>query len=98
MTERALRRWVTFGHLRSASLLEDREAASETIAAFRLALGDVPVLLRPVDAGLTVMSLDAERCESMISVGAPGGGGRAPVVQRAMAHATECGFNLQPCD
>ncbi len=68
-------RWVTDGHLRSVALLEDQSSASETISRFRSALGGVDVLLRPVDAGLTVMSLDVERCDSMISVGAPGGGG-----------------------
>jgi hypothetical protein len=68
-------RWVTEGHLHSMSLLEDREAMSDTISMLRSALGGFPVLLRPVDAGLTVMSLDAESCDSMISVGAPGGGG-----------------------
>lgn len=68
-------RWVTVGHLRSLALLEDRPAAGRTISSFRSALGGVDLLLRPVDAGLTVMSLDVERCDSMISVGAPGGGG-----------------------
>lgn len=72
MTER--HRWVTPGHLHSVALLEARTVAAETIAAFRDALG-ADVLMRPVDAGLTVMSLDAEGCDSMISVGAPGGGG-----------------------
>lgn len=67
--------FVTPGHLRSVSMLEDTDTAAETISSFREALGGVEILLRPVDAGLTVMSLDVERCGSMISVGARGGGG-----------------------
>jgi len=72
---RSGRVFVTPGHLRSVSMLEDTDAAAETISSFREALGGVEILLRPVDAGLTVMSLDVERCGSMISVGARGGGG-----------------------
>jgi len=68
------KRFVTPGHLRSLALLEDSSAATATNSVFRTALG-VDVLLRPVDKGLTVMSLDLERCDSMISVGAAGGGG-----------------------
>ena len=68
-------RFVTPGHLRSLSLLEDREASLETLDVFRSALGGIDVLLRPVDAGVTVMSLDGENCASMISVGATAGGG-----------------------
>ena len=67
--------YVTPGHLRSVALLEDRSAAWEKISRFRAALGGVAVLLRPIDAGLTVMSLDVERCRSMISVGAKAKGG-----------------------
>jgi len=72
---RSSRVFVTPGHLRSLSTLEDTVEASSTVAAFRDALGGIEVLLRPVDAGLTVMSLDVERCGSMISVGATLGGG-----------------------
>ena len=69
------RSFVTTGHLRSLAMLEDSKSAVETISAYRSALGGVEVLLRPVAAGLTVMSLDIERCGSMISVGAAAGGG-----------------------
>lgn len=69
------RRAVTAGHLRSLAMLEDLVAVSGTVEAFKNALGGVGVLLRPVDAGLTVMSLDIERCASMISVGSAYGGG-----------------------
>ncbi len=67
--------FVTPGHRRSVSMLEETAAAIETISTFRLALDGNDVLLRPVDAGLTVISLDVGRCRSMISVGAAGGGG-----------------------
>lgn len=72
---RSRRVFVTRGHRRSVSMLEVTDAAAETISAFQKALGGVRVFLRPVDAGLTVMSLDVERCRSMISVGAASGRG-----------------------
>jgi hypothetical protein len=56
------------GHWASLALLAEAEAVRETLDRYERALGS-PVYLRVTGAGLTVMSLDVERCRSMISVG-----------------------------
>lgn len=59
---------VTRGHLRAVAQLEQAAGYRETRALYAAA---VPhgVYLRPTDRGFTVLSLDWERCGSMIGVG-----------------------------
>jgi hypothetical protein len=66
---------VTAGHERALDLLADKSSVEQTLAMYRARMGDVALYLRPTDAGLTVLSLDSQRCSSMISVGAANGGG-----------------------
>jgi hypothetical protein len=56
------------GHWASLALLGDTDAVRSTLDLYRSALG-TDVYLRLTGNGLTVMSLDVERCRSMISVG-----------------------------
>jgi len=62
---------VTDGHRRALALLTKTADIAETLQRYRSAL-DGEVYLRPTADGLTAMSLDAERCPSMISVGSRG--------------------------
>lgn len=62
---------VTDGHRRTLALLSNTVDITQTLERYRAALGG-EVYLRPTAEGLTVMSLDAERCCSMISVGSRG--------------------------
>ena len=60
------------GHLRSLEEIEDSDKYIRTRALYREALGGVDVFLRPTASGLTVLSLDADNCPSMIGVGTRG--------------------------
>lgn len=60
---------VTAGHRQSLACLRDADAVRETLARYKRSLFGTHVYLRPTDAGLTVISLDAEQCPSMIGVG-----------------------------
>ncbi len=60
---------VRQGHLRALEQLEDTAAYLEARRRLRETPGGVDVYLRPVNAGLTVMSLDVARCASMVGVG-----------------------------
>jgi hypothetical protein len=68
--EPELRAPLTAGHRRNLELLCDTDAVRQTLAMYRRFLFGVEVYLRPTDAGLNVISLDAEGCASMIGVGA----------------------------
>ena len=59
---------VTDGHHRTLAMLGNTLDIKRTLALYRAAL-DAEVYLRLTADGLTVMSLDVERCRSMISVG-----------------------------
>jgi hypothetical protein len=63
---------VRAGHLRAVEQIEASDAYTRTRALYREALDGVEVLLRPTEAGLTVLSLDADNCASMIGVGSRG--------------------------
>jgi hypothetical protein len=56
------------GHRAALALLSDPDAVRLTLDQYERAI-DAPVYLRVTGSGLTVMSLDAARCRSMISVG-----------------------------
>ena len=62
---------ITDGHLRTLAMLGNTDDIKRTLALYRAAL-DGEVYLRLTADGLTAMSLDAERCRSMISVGSRG--------------------------
>ncbi|MGB5038487.1 MAG: hypothetical protein WBQ66_17900, partial [Blastocatellia bacterium] len=62
---------ITDGHLRTLAMLGNTDDIKRTLALYRTAL-DAEVYLRLTADGLTVMSLDVERCRSMISVGSRG--------------------------
>lgn len=57
------------GHWRSLLLLEDTAAVRSTLAAYAEA-ASTAVYLRPTKQGLVVLSLDADRCRSMVGIGA----------------------------
>jgi hypothetical protein len=59
---------VTDGHRDAVAMLAETSAARQTLALYR---AHIPsgVYLRPTDAGLTVISLDAEACRSVLGVG-----------------------------
>lgn len=60
---------ITDGQLRSLSMLESTDDARNTLHLYAEFLGDYGVYLRPTDKGLTVISLEYEKCCSMIGVG-----------------------------
>lgn len=62
---------VAAGHRRSLALLSDASSVRRTLDAYRAELG-VDVYLRLTSGGLTVISLDVDRCQSMIGVGTRG--------------------------
>lgn len=61
---------VRRGHWRSLEQIENSERYKRTRALYRETLGGVDVFLRPTASSLTVLSLDADNCSSMIGVGA----------------------------
>lgn len=67
-------RAVRDGHIRAVEMIEDLAAFRETVNLYERHLGASNVYFRPTDKGLTVMSLDYERCVSMIGVSGRGTG------------------------
>lgn len=62
---------VTAGHRRSLALLTDAASVRQTLDLYRDEVG-IDVYLRLTSDGLTAMSLDVDRCQSMIGVGTRG--------------------------
>lgn len=62
---------VTAGHRRSLALLADAASVRVTLDMYRAEVG-TDVYLRLTSDGLTVMSLDVDRCQSMIGIGTRG--------------------------
>ena len=60
---------VSEGHLHALSQIEEGTSYNTTRDLYRAQNG-LEVYLRPTDSGFTVLSLDAERCASMVGVGA----------------------------
>jgi hypothetical protein len=60
------------GHYRALEQIEDPTAYDVTRNLYEEHIGGHGVYLRPTDAGFTVVSLDFERCGSMVEVGEEG--------------------------
>jgi hypothetical protein len=83
------------GQWRSLELLEDTPAVLRTLGMYEHALG-CPVYLRPVERGVTVMSLDSES-PAMVGVGPSGGcciGGLPPSESAVEAAVHACRIKM----